>query len=118
MTEVERLGLEQGLPPWIWAEHVARFQFAASMVAGKRVIDCECGSGLGTRYLAEAGSVEIRAYDVSESAVARARSEVRAVPHPRSEEALVDIAKRWGSVSGCGCAEAFELIRSIRRAAP
>jgi len=40
--------------------------------------------------------------------------EVREFPHPRSSEALRAIAHRWGSVSGCKAAEAFELIRDIR----
>lgn len=41
-------------------------------------------------------------------------TEVRKFPHPRSSEALRAIAVRWGSVAGCGAAEAFELVRSIR----
>jgi LmbE family N-acetylglucosaminyl deacetylase len=41
-------------------------------------------------------------------------SEARAFPHPRSSETLRAIAQRWGSVVGVECAEAFELIRSIR----
>ena len=41
-------------------------------------------------------------------------SEIRSFPHPRSPEALRINAQRWGSVVGCECAEAFELIRSIR----
>lgn len=42
-------------------------------------------------------------------------SESRRFPHPRSPEALRAIAMRWGSVSGCAAAEAFELVRSVRR---
>lgn len=41
-------------------------------------------------------------------------SEIRPFPHPRSEEALRAIARRWGSVIGTEYAEAFELIRSLR----
>jgi LmbE family N-acetylglucosaminyl deacetylase len=41
-------------------------------------------------------------------------SEARRFPHPRSPEALRALATRWGSVVGCGAAEAFELVRSIR----
>ena len=40
--------------------------------------------------------------------------EMRVFPHPRSPEALRAIARRWGSVVGVECAEAFELIRSVR----
>ena len=40
--------------------------------------------------------------------------ETRPFPHPRSAEALRAIARRWGSVVGVECAEAFSLVRSIR----
>jgi len=42
-------------------------------------------------------------------------SESRRFPHPRSPEALRAIAMRWGSVAGCAAAEAFELVRLVRR---
>jgi LmbE family N-acetylglucosaminyl deacetylase len=42
-------------------------------------------------------------------------SERRTAPHPRSPEVLRATALRWGSVAGMPAAEAFELIRSLRR---
>jgi N-acetylglucosamine malate deacetylase 1 len=42
-------------------------------------------------------------------------TEARTFPHPRSPEALRALATRWGSVVGCAAAEAFELVRSVRR---
>lgn len=42
-------------------------------------------------------------------------SEARPFPHPRSGEALRARARHWGSVSGLQFAEAFQIIRSIRR---
>lgn len=42
-------------------------------------------------------------------------TEVRQFPHPRSSEALRVQARRWGAVVGMEYAEAFELVRSIRR---
>lgn len=42
------------------------------------------------------------------------RGERRTFPHPRSPEALLATARRWGSVAGCEAAEAFELIRSLK----
>ena len=54
--------------------------------------------------------------DAKIAALACYESEVRKFPHPRAPEALRAIATRWGSVSGCEAAEAFELIRSIRTA--
>ena len=47
-------------------------------------------------------------------ALAYYETEARTFPHPRSPEALEAIARRWGSVVGCGAAEAFELIRAVR----
>jgi LmbE family N-acetylglucosaminyl deacetylase len=52
--------------------------------------------------------------NIKVQALAYYESEVRTFPHPRSPEALYAIAQRWGSVVGCGCAEAFELIRSVK----
>lgn len=46
-------------------------------------------------------------------AMACYEGELRQFPHPRSLESLRIIARRWGTVVGCGAAEAFELIRSI-----
>lgn len=54
-------------------------------------------------------------FELKLQALAYYDSEVQAFPHPRSVEALAAIAQRWGSVAGCGSAEAFELVRSIRR---
>ena len=48
-------------------------------------------------------------------AMACYESEARPFPHPRSPEALRAISGRWGSVVGCEAAEAFELVRSVRR---
>lgn len=42
-------------------------------------------------------------------------SEARTFPHPRSPEALRALAKRWGATAGLEAAEAFELIREIKR---
>jgi LmbE family N-acetylglucosaminyl deacetylase len=53
--------------------------------------------------------LKIRAMELYES-------EARPFPHPRSPEALRAMARRWGSVVGLQAAEAFELVREIRRA--
>lgn len=50
---------------------------------------------------------KIRAIEIYEG-------EVRPFPHPRSPEALLSIARRWGSMAGLHAAEAFQLVRSIR----
>ena len=43
------------------------------------------------------------------------KSELRKYPHPRSKEGLEIIAKRWGTVSGFNAAEAFCLIRELKK---
>lgn len=40
-------------------------------------------------------------------------SEIRKYPHPRSTEAMINLAKHWGIVSGLEMAEAFMLIREV-----
>jgi len=42
------------------------------------------------------------------------KSELNKFPHPRSEEAIRSIARRWGSVAGLNHAEAFEVIRKVQ----
>jgi LmbE family N-acetylglucosaminyl deacetylase len=42
-------------------------------------------------------------------------TEVRPFPHPRSPEALRACSRRWGTVIGVEAAEAFQLVRSVRR---
>lgn len=44
----------------------------------------------------------------------RYAGECRAFPHPRSREALLASAQRWGAAVGLAYAEPFELVRSIR----
>ncbi|MDD5503731.1 MAG: PIG-L family deacetylase [Candidatus Omnitrophica bacterium] len=59
-------------------------------------------------------------YDITKSYKAKAmalavyKTEMRKFPHPRSGSAMLANAKKWGSCSGRGLAEAFETIRSIR----
>jgi SAM-dependent methyltransferase len=39
--------------PDLWNEHVARYEFAARLAEGRRVLDAGCGSGYGSARLAE-----------------------------------------------------------------
>lgn len=55
-----------------------------------------------------------RTLDAKIAAMESYESEARKFPHPRSPQALRAAAMRWGSVAGCGAAEAFELVRSVR----
>jgi SAM-dependent methyltransferase len=58
--------------PDVEQEHVERYRYAAGFVKGANVIDIACGSGYGSKMLADAGARSVRGFDISESAVAYA----------------------------------------------
>lgn len=50
--------------------HLHRYRFAAQRVKGKRVLDCACGTGYGTRLLREAGgAVFVVGVDIDHKAI-------------------------------------------------
>ncbi len=52
--------------------------------------------------------------DIKVKALSCYKSEIRQFPHPRSQEAIISLARYWGSVAGYEAAEPFMLVRSIR----
>jgi SAM-dependent methyltransferase len=56
----------------LWAEHIARYAFAARFAAGARVLDIGCGTGYGTAELAQQAQT-VTGIDVSDDALAFAR---------------------------------------------
>src|SRR4051812_38768740 len=72
----ERFDPEQSSGLLVDAEHRARYAIAASLAAGRRVLDAGCGTGYGTQMLARERPDELAAIDVSEDAVARTRAAV------------------------------------------
>jgi 2-polyprenyl-3-methyl-5-hydroxy-6-metoxy-1,4-benzoquinol methylase len=57
----------------IYDEHLVRYKLAAQLAAGKKVLDIACGSGYGSKILAEAGAEKVVAIDVDAEAVAEAK---------------------------------------------
>lgn len=55
-----------------YARHVAAYRHAATLVAGRRVLDAGCGEGFGTSTLA-AVAAEVTGIDYSEAAIAECR---------------------------------------------
>ncbi|MFZ4598553.1 MAG: class I SAM-dependent methyltransferase [Terrimicrobiaceae bacterium] len=55
MIEAERFVLNGCMPPWTVAEHKARYDFVADRVGGLKVLDCACGSGVGSLVFANRG---------------------------------------------------------------
>lgn len=62
------------MPPWVWSEHAARWEFASSFVKDKVVLDCACGAGIGTRKFADRGARSVAALDIAAGGPRRAVS--------------------------------------------
>ncbi len=72
-TVPERFEPEAANPSLMVAEHWARYQLAAQLASGRRVLDAGCGTGYGTRLLEDSGASEVTAVDVSTEALTSAR---------------------------------------------
>ena len=56
----------------LWAEHIARYAFAARLAAGGRVLDIGCGTGYGTAELAQSAR-SATGIDISSDAIVYAQ---------------------------------------------
>jgi SAM-dependent methyltransferase len=65
-------------------EHWHRYAFARRFAASRRVLDVACGEGYGSALLAQAAQ-HVTGVDISESAIAHARSAYAALPNLRFE---------------------------------
>jgi 2-polyprenyl-3-methyl-5-hydroxy-6-metoxy-1,4-benzoquinol methylase len=73
---VERLSLEQaGAQTLLALTHVHRYEVAAELCAGMRVLDLCCGSGYGTRLLSGRAAA-VTGVDSHEPSIERARAEL------------------------------------------
>jgi ubiquinone/menaquinone biosynthesis C-methylase UbiE len=57
----------------VYAEHLARYQVAARLAEGRRVLDAACGEGYGSALLASAGAASVTGVDNDEPTVRQAR---------------------------------------------
>jgi ubiquinone/menaquinone biosynthesis C-methylase UbiE len=57
----------------LWAEHMARYAFAARFASGRRVLDVGCGTGYGTAELARTATAAT-GIDISPDAIAYAQA--------------------------------------------
>ena len=73
---VERLSLaEAGEPSLIALTHVHRYELAAELCAGMRVLDLCCGSGYGTRILSTTAAA-VTGVDKHEASIERAKADL------------------------------------------
>src|SRR5262245_30278093 len=70
--EEERLSSSGRAPRWVLEEHRARYRFAAQRVKGKVVVDCSCGTGLGTQQYISERPAGLVAIDLDRRAVVEA----------------------------------------------
>ncbi len=94
----------------IAAEHLARYAWAAPLVAGARVLDAGCGTGYGAAMLAEAGAEHVVGVDVAEAVVEAARSRSGArLAFSRAD--LVRLPFEAGSFDVVTCFEVIEHVQ-------
>jgi len=109
-SQRERLTHRAWVPPWVWREHLARYQFAGGYVHSKVVVECACGDGIGSKVLLSAGAVAVEGFDRSGAAVVEAAARCRS-PIARFREAdacALPVADRFADVY-----VAFETIEHI-----
>lgn len=58
--------------PDLWCEHLARYAFAKSYAAERRVLDCGCGTGYGSAEIAQEAA-DVVGIDISDEAIEYAR---------------------------------------------
>lgn len=70
---MERLALDRFSSPWLRNQHLARYRWASSLAKDRRVLDAACGTGYGSRLMAEAGALHVTSIDISPEAALAAR---------------------------------------------
>jgi 2-polyprenyl-3-methyl-5-hydroxy-6-metoxy-1,4-benzoquinol methylase len=89
------------------AEHLARYEWAAGLAPGRRVLDAGCGTGYGAEMLAAAGAASVVGVDTAAAVVeaARARANER-IAFERADVARLPHAD--GSFDLVTCFEVIE----------
>jgi ubiquinone/menaquinone biosynthesis C-methylase UbiE len=88
ITPSERLTEKAWIAPWLQHEHTTRYEWAATLAAGRKVADAACGTGYGSRRLLAGGALQVDGFDLSPEAIAEARR-LHACPGIRFEVADV-----------------------------
>jgi 2-polyprenyl-3-methyl-5-hydroxy-6-metoxy-1,4-benzoquinol methylase len=96
----------------VYAEHLARYRFAAPLAAGRRVLDVACGEGYGTALLAAAGAREAVGIDIDPAAVAHAAEHHAEASFQQGDIAALDVADASFDLVTC-----FETIEHVADAA-
>lgn len=95
-----------------YARHLAAYRFAATLVAGRRVLDAGCGEGFGTSTLA-AVATEVVGVDYSADAVAECRRLWCGNERPNLRFELVDLARPTGFDERFDVVLSFQVIEHL-----
>lgn len=95
-------------------DHVARYEWAASILDNLRVIDCGCGIGYGSKILADAGKW-VGSYDKDRQALEYGNSNY---PHNNVSRYCLDLEVIPGRFPDTDAAVAFEIIEHLKDPRP
>jgi SAM-dependent methyltransferase len=109
----ERASARDWIPPWVRAQHEARYRFAAARLAGEDVVECACGDGTSSIALLGGGPASLRGFDLDEVAVARARA---AVTDSRASFSVADARALPAQTGGAGVHVCLETIEHVEDA--
>lgn len=101
----------------IFADHCTRYNFAASFVKNKTVLDIACGEGFGTMILSRKAK-EITGVDISVNTIIDARKKYNTSNYPSirfiSSEALIFLKKTRKKFDVIVCYETIEHIKEYK----
>lgn len=105
---MERLALDRFASPWLRNQHLARYRWASGFAKDRRVLDAACGTGYGSRLMAEAGALHVTSIDVSPEAALEARRcfDLRFLRFVRADATRLPL--REGAVDLYACFETIE----------
>lgn len=90
-------------------QHLQRYQFAGTMITGRRVLDLACGVGYGSYTLAQLGAQEVLGVDRDAAAIGYA---TRTYRHPALQFTCAD-ALTWTAPAGFDVITSFETIEHL-----
>lgn len=74
-----------------WLRRLPQYLYVADLIAGKRVLEVGCGTGAGSKFLADHGAAKVVGIDAAASAVERARRVYHRANLSFRHENLVDM---------------------------
>lgn len=112
----ERPGWGEGFE-YDYARHLAAYRFAATLAAGRRVLDAGCGEGFGTRTLAGVAA-QVTGVDYSQSAIDECRRLWITPDTPDLRFERIDLTRPEGLGETFDVVLNFQVLEHIRQPGP